>query len=471
MVSGWITLSSQSGSGSFRKFQSLNSITSHISYYCFMEVNEQPRTCDIIYIDDAATLKDLVARLLTEKYVCIDTEFVRDETFFPQLCLIQIRSENIPAAYCIDTLAISKDSLREILVLPLFYNSTVLKIFHSASQDLEALHFLANMPEQVISPLFDTAIAWKYLSTSSSISYSSLVNHYLGVTLDQSSTRSNWLRRPLSAKQIQYAADDVIYLSQVYEIMEKDLVQRKRLEQVQKDFEIEAARYCRAPDISKGIKQVKKRGLCNSDEKRKQLYLVAAWREHMAMKYDCPRRWLLTDDQVVNIALQLAYLQEKKREPYIFFENFHRFSPVRDLSDDSLNEQLCNFINTNTLPPYTKKTEEPHEVAHNTPKSNSKEFWKEREILKKEVMSKIYDISDREQICANCLLNSKQLGQYLDGDESVVDQFRLGFLKKVLHDATCQYMRLIEQFSKDPKTQQPQGVPKPKGISKQRNRP
>ena len=141
-------------------------------------------------------------------WLALDTEFIREKTYYPKLCLVQIASEH--DLVCIDTLAISDLSpLNDLL-----YQNTITKIFHSASQDLE---IFVNLFDTVPTPIFDTQIAASLLGYGDQVSYAHLVNEIVDIELDKSLSRTNWERRPLSSKELRYAIDDVKYLAMVYQ--------------------------------------------------------------------------------------------------------------------------------------------------------------------------------------------------------------------------------------------------------------
>jgi len=302
-------------------------------------------------ISTEGELEQIIPHLLKEPFVCVDTEFLRRNTYFPRLCLIQISSENNPA-YCIDTLAdISMEALRDVLIIPLFYKSNTIKVFHSCAQDLEIIAHIAGFPEEVIQPVFDTAIAWKILdSEDKTISYADLVYKICGIRLDQSQTMSNWNDRPLTNMQLQYAASDVTYLIRVYKSIIEKLKELDRIELVTKQCETQSRKYFRKPDISDSVKTVKKVGRCDTQLKKQKLSILASWREYLAMEYNCPRKWVLTDDQVVRLSLQLAKLEQEKKDVFLYFDAFHDRSPIKEKSAAELTEEFLYFLKNVFIP-------------------------------------------------------------------------------------------------------------------------
>lgn len=169
----------------------------------------------VTFID---TQKDFQACLHTlthssSDFMACDTEFIRQKTFYPELCLIQCAVEE--HAFLIDALAFDPS-----IFAPLFFSHTKTFVFHSSKQDLEILyHLYGKLP----SSLFDSQIAGQFLGLGESIAYDGLVKHYLSLEIDKSQQHTNWKRRPLSLSQIDYAASDVIHLAAIYPKMIKDL--------------------------------------------------------------------------------------------------------------------------------------------------------------------------------------------------------------------------------------------------------
>ncbi len=246
------------------------------------------------YIDSAEALATLCTALRTRPFVAIDTEFLRERTYRPELCLVQVKHEELLA--CIDTLAIDDlSALTELLL-----DESVVKVFHAASQDLEIFYLLCN---KVPAPLFDTQIAAPLLGYNEQIGYGNLVNEYLGVELAKTHTRADWTRRPLPTQQIQYALDDVIYLEKLYVDMHAQLTQQKRLDWLLPEFAEQAKveKYDQpAGERWKKIRNVQRyKGAALSI-----IQQLARWREIKARETNQPRNWLLKDDVIVALAQQ-----------------------------------------------------------------------------------------------------------------------------------------------------------------------
>lgn len=247
---------------------------------------------NVAVITEQGELVALMDRLASEPWVAVDTEFLRERNYYAQLCLIQIGTANI--AVCIDPLAqLDLAPLRDLLV-----NPAITKVFHAAFQDLE---ILLQVTGEVPRPVFDTQVAATLLGHPDQMGYARLVEAMLGVQLEKAHSRSDWARRPLSQQELEYAADDVRYLAQLYPQMREALAQRNRLEWLAPEFEALAdpARYRTDPDQAwrrvKGWKRLK-------PAQQQALAPMAAWRERTAMSSDRPRGWIVKDEILLDLA-------------------------------------------------------------------------------------------------------------------------------------------------------------------------
>lgn len=249
----------------------------------------------IQYIDNSEDLAALCQKIRQEPWIALDTEFLREKTYYPKFCLLQIAAPSWVA--CVDPLALTDlSSLFQVIELP-----HITKVFHSCRQDLEIFYQLTG---RVPAPLFDTQIAAPLLGIQENPGYAMLVSSFLNINLSKAYTRTDWTERPLSREQIQYAADDVIYLCQIYQIMSEKLTHLGRLHWLDEDFKLllEPSLYRIEPDQA-WLKIKGKNKLT-----RKQLSIVQAlskWREEVAQTLDKPRNWLIRDD----LLLELAKLQ------------------------------------------------------------------------------------------------------------------------------------------------------------------
>ena len=250
---------------------------------------------DILYIDSAAELDTLCARLAGADWMTLDTEFLREKTYYPKLCLLQLAVPGVVA--CVDPLAIEDISP----LLDVIYDPGTTKVMHAARQDMEILyHLRGSLP----GPVFDTQVAALLIGFPDQVGYGTLVSDLLGVQLDKLHTRADWSRRPLSPEQVRYAADDVVYLAQVYERLVGRLEKLGRLDWLQEDFERlqQPELYSNPPQQAwlrvKGINRIRGASLS-------VVQALAAWRESLAQKLDRPRGWLLRDEVLVDIARHL----------------------------------------------------------------------------------------------------------------------------------------------------------------------
>lgn len=244
------------------------------------------------FIADPAQLADHLAHWRGAPYLALDTEFIREQTYWPQLCLIQVGDGRAPA--CVDPLA----ELDLAPLLDLLESPGAVRVFHAAGQDLE---IFVRLRGRTPAALFDTQIAAALLGYGEQLGYAGLMEKLIGVKLDKSLSRTNWARRPLNTAEIAYAADDVRYLAEVYPRLERELAERGRLEWLREDCAAmaEPARYQPSPDTE--WKRLK--GLARMQPVAQHVAAkLAAWREVLAEQRDRPRRWILPDEAVYALA-------------------------------------------------------------------------------------------------------------------------------------------------------------------------
>ena len=246
----------------------------------------------IQYIDTQQNLDAFCQQIITADWIALDTEFLREKTYYPKLCLLQIATTDVVA--CIDPIAL--DDLSP--VLDIIFDESITKVMHSGRQDMEIFFNIHGTPP---SPVFDTQIAALLLGFADQIGYANLVKEMLGVELDKLHTRADWSLRPLTADQLKYAADDVVYLADIYRKMTTQLTEMGRLEWLAEDFERLASPelYGNTPELAwlkvKGGNRLKGGSLS-------VLQVLANWRETTAQQKDRPRGWILRDDALVDIA-------------------------------------------------------------------------------------------------------------------------------------------------------------------------
>lgn len=252
-------------------------------------------------------------RISGASYCAIDTEFVREKTYYPLLSLIQVATEKHMA--CIDPLAITDLSP----LLALLKNPKLVKVFHSPSQDLEILYLQF---ETLPSPVFDTQLAAAVLGYTHQISYAELVSEVTGVKLEKKHTRADWSRRPLSDSELDYAMDDVRYLLPVYRHLNQLLHDKGRyswIEQDLADMSLESNFQIDTGNLWKRLKGVQKL-------KGVELQIaqdLCIWREKVAQQKNLPRRWITADDAIIELA---------KRKP----ADLTTFDNIRGIPDKAL---------------------------------------------------------------------------------------------------------------------------------------
>ena len=243
-------------------------------------------------IADSTSLTKFCDRLIKSSYITVDTEFMRDQTYWPRLCLVQIADEHEAAA--IDTLAKGIDITP---LLNLLTNPRILKIFHAARQDLEIFYRLMS---RLPSPFFDTQVAAMVCGFGDSAGYDTLVRKLTDETIDKSSRFTDWALRPLSQRQINYALGDVTHLRQVYIKLNEMLGQNNRHNWMDEELSIlrDTKNYTFEPeDAWRRIKYraPKPRFLAILKE-------VAAWREIEAQNKDIPRNRIVRDESLIEIS-------------------------------------------------------------------------------------------------------------------------------------------------------------------------
>lgn len=249
-----------------------------------------------LFISTSEELAAFCERASSSKVLAVDTEFLRERTYHPRLCLLQLASSPEDIAL-VDPIAIRDLSP----VASLFKDPAITKVIHSCSQDLEVLDgAMGCVPE----PLFDTQVAASFLGHRMQLGYGPLVESYTGVHLAKAESLTDWSRRPLEPEQLEYAADDVRYLPGIYESMMAELVSRDRLGWVLPEMQAltDPAHYRHLPaDAYLHLRRA-------ASLTRKQLAVareVCAWREKVAESRNIPRKWVLSDEVVVEICKRL----------------------------------------------------------------------------------------------------------------------------------------------------------------------
>ena len=256
-----------------------------------------------MYLSTQAELASFCERAASSRVLAVDTEFLREKTFFPKLCLVQVAAGDDIAA--IDPLLIEDLSS----LARLFEDPSITKVLHACSQDLEVI--LDGMGV-VCAPVFDTQLAAAFLGMRQQVSYGSLVEAYCGVHLPKAESLTDWSRRPLDAEQLRYAEDDVRYLPGIYERMISQLVEGDRLTWVAPEM----SQLCDVSRVRRDPRESYQRLRRASSLTRRQLAVareVCAWREGVAAAHDIPRKWVVSDEVVVEVCKRAPTTVERLR--------------------------------------------------------------------------------------------------------------------------------------------------------------
>jgi ribonuclease D len=252
-------------------------------------------------VTKTADLAEACARLAQHPFVTVDTEFLRETTYFPILCVAQLASPD--EAVVIDALAPGID-------LQPFYdlmaNEAVLKVFHASRQDIEIVWHRAGL---IPHPIFDTQVAAMVLGYGDSISYDQLVQRITGDTIDKSNRFTDWTRRPLSEAQVRYAISDVTHLRDIHLKLSADLKKRGRAEWVEREMDVLTSPATYRLEPEKAWERLKTR--VRRPKELAVLIELAAWREREAQARDVPRGRVLKDEVIGEIAIQAPTTPEK----------------------------------------------------------------------------------------------------------------------------------------------------------------
>jgi len=266
---------------------------------------DKPKKKDYAAVMDLITTTDQLAavcdRLARHPVITVDTEFLRETTYYPLLCVVQMASADE---------AVVVDALAEGIDLKPFFdlmaNEAVLKVFHAARQDIEIIWHRAGI---VPHPVFDTQVAAMVLGFGDSIAYDQLVERVTGHRPDKAHRFTDWSRRPLTEEQMHYAVSDVTHLRDVFAALDADLKKRKRSDWVSEEMEILTSPKTYNADPEHAWERLKSR--VRKPKELAVLMEVAAWREQEAQTRDVPRSRVLKDDAVGDIATHAPTSLEK----------------------------------------------------------------------------------------------------------------------------------------------------------------
>lgn len=238
-------------------------------------------------------LEELCKRLSKSEFVAVDTEFMRENTYWPELCLVQIANEEEAAA--IDPLAEGIDLAPLIKLLT--DNDDVLKVFHAGGQDVE---IVVNLSGKTPYPIFDTQIAMMAISQSEQIGYANLVESWLGITIDKGARFTDWSRRPLTDRQIEYAIGDVTHLSKIFPKILNKLIKTGRGAWLNAEMEKLGDTSNYIVDPEQAWRRIRQQG--RNPQVLGRLRELAAWREGEAQHKNIPRGRIMRDETLADIA-------------------------------------------------------------------------------------------------------------------------------------------------------------------------
>jgi ribonuclease D len=259
-----------------------------------------PKQAEINVITDTESLAAFCAKMRHERFVTVDTEFLRETTYYPKLCLIQVAGAEDAAL--IDPLAAGLD-LASFYVL--MADTNVLKVFHAARQDVEIMLRAAG---HVPTPIFDTQIAAMVCGFGDQVGYEAIARKLAGAQIDKSSQFTDWSRRPLTQKQMAYALSDVTHLRTVYEKLMSQIERESRMDWLEGELDDLANPDAYRVDPEDSWRRIKAR--IQNRKQQSALMSVAAWRERLAQEKDVPRGRILKDDAVAEIAIQVPQNKE-----------------------------------------------------------------------------------------------------------------------------------------------------------------
>jgi len=337
-------------------------------------------------ITSESQLNKYLQSIQNQSLLAIDTEFRRIDSYFPELCLIQIAAGNY--LECIDVLAIKN-------LEPLFeklYDSKTIWVIHSARQDIEALYYLS---QRIPHTIFDTQIAASLLNYPIQVSYQALTETLQNVYLEKKHTRFDWKTRPLPVDVLQYALDDVKYLLPHYEILKEELIKSKKLQWLSEEVSFLLEKSLYEPNFKQIIKKTS--GISKIDSKsQKQAINLIIWREDTAIKENKPRKWIMSDERLIDYASGKNKLSSSSQE---LFETFLK----------------------------TNQTEKKLELLLATQKPLSAN----EKLTKNQAQEYINNISIEYDIAPELICSSKNLIKFIRGDKetSINSGWRLKILK------------------------------------------
>ena len=276
-------------------------------------------------VQDNKSLKSLCKNLKNHKIIYLDTEFRRDRTYWPLLCTIQIRTQK--KSYLIDMISNQNMDFKQLK--DILKNKNILKVIHSARQDIEVLLYSFNL---IVWPIFDTQLAYLLAYNENNIGYTNLVEKLFKIKLSKRYQQSNWEMRPLSKSQIEYAENDVKFLPKIHEIILREIKKKRKIKKL--NIEINKLKSIENIfDVKNAYKRIKTKKL--SIKELKILKLIAEWREELAQKINIPRNWVVSDKLIIQVIkkknLRLITKNNKNRNLNSRVKDFNKFLEINKL--------------------------------------------------------------------------------------------------------------------------------------------
>lgn len=374
-------------------------------------------------IETTADLQQLCTELKTQEFITVDSEFVREKSYYPKLCLIQVGW--LDDAAIIDPLAPGLDLSS---FLKIMQAENVLKVFHSGRQDIEIFY---NLSGKVPSPVFDTQIAAMACGFGASVSYDNMVHKITGVELDKSSRLTDWSKRPLDNKQLEYALRDVTFLLPCYQYLRDYMREHGRTHWI--DEEMAALRDENLYRIDPDMAWLKIRHSVHSAHFLRVLKDLAAWRERRAIKHNTPRQSVVKDDMLVNIAsVAPRTVEELQKARYIH----------KDIVNGKLGQEIIEAVREamqKPLDPNLRKIDRAKQV--NIPGAAS--------ALAEVLMLLLKIKSEQLQVVPHLIANEKNLRDIACGNDDKTNPALLGWRYDVFGKEALAFRKGLATISYD----------------------
>jgi ribonuclease D len=367
---------------------------------------------DIPMIAETATLEEFCNAVSNNTFITVDTEFLRETTYYPKLCLIQIAGEKHVAL--IDPLAKGLDLAP---FFALMANTNVLKVFHAATQDIE---ILVNLASLVPTPVFDTQIAAMVCGFGDQVGYEAIVRKLVGAQIDKSSQFTDWSRRPLTNKQMAYALSDVTHLRVVYEKIKAQIDAENRGSWLQGELADLGDPGNYRVDPNNTWRRIKAR--IQSKKQQAVLMAVAAWREREAQNKNVPRGRILKDDAVAEIAIQVPQTREAMHQLRLLPKGSADSSIGRGIMD-AVAEALAR--DPATIP---------------APKGRGDDMTSAQEAAAEVLKLALKIVSEREGVAAKLIASSADIDAMAISDDADVPALQ-GWRKAVFGDVALALKR------------------------------